>query len=76
MTCRLCNRQLKFAKSHVIPEAFWRELRDEKDVPLLVSSAEGSFPQRNPIGVYDQTILCEVCETTFNAMDDLESKLS
>ena len=70
MTCRLCNLQLKFAKSHVIPEAFWRELRDGKDVPLLVSSAEGSFPQRNPIGVYDQTILCEVCETTFNAMDD------
>ena len=70
MTCRLCNLQHKFAKSHVIPEAFWRELRDEKDVPLLVSSSEGSFPQRVPIGVYDQTILCEACETKFNAMDD------
>jgi hypothetical protein len=70
MTCSLCNLQCKFAKSHVIPEAFWRELRDGNHVPLLISSSEGSFPKRSPIGVYDQTILCEVCETIFNKMDD------
>ena len=70
MNCRLCNLPRKFTKSHVIPEAFWRELRDGKDVPLLISSSEGSFPQRKPIGVYDQTILCETCETKFNEMDD------
>lgn len=70
MNCRLCNLPRKFAKSHVIPRAFWPELRGGKDVPLLVSSSERSFPQRSPIGVYDQTILCEACETKFNEMDD------
>lgn len=70
MNCRLCNLPRKFAQSHVIPKAFWPELLDGKDIPLLVSSSEGSFPKRAPIGVYDQTILCETCETKFNAMDD------
>jgi hypothetical protein len=69
MNCRLCNLPKKFAKSHVIPEAFWRELRDAKDMPQIISGSAGSFPQRAPIGVYDQTILCEDCETRFNAMD-------
>jgi hypothetical protein len=69
MNCRLCNLPGKFANSHVIPEAFWRDLRDGKEMPLIVSGSKGSFPKRAPIGVYDQTILCEDCETRFNAMD-------
>ncbi len=69
MHCRLCSSPGKFAKSHIIPEAFWRELRDGKDMPLLISSAEGTFPQRAPIGVYDPSILCDQCEVRFNEMD-------
>ncbi|MCB6183150.1 hypothetical protein LIN78_06300 [Leeia sp. TBRC 13508] len=69
MLCRLCNTAGKFSKSHIIPEAFWRELRIGNEAPILISSHENTYPKRRPIGVYDSSILCEKCESTFNDLD-------
>ena len=70
-SCRLCRRDLPLVKAHVIPEAFFRQLRHGADVPLLVTGAVGEFPKRSPIGVYDSTILCTLCEAKFSSVDDL-----
>ncbi len=67
--CRACGATAGFVKSHIIPEAFFRELRDGGDSPLLVSGVQGVFPKRAPIGVYDHTILCSTCESKFQALD-------
>ena len=68
--CRLCSQNRKFIKAHAIPEAFFRELRVDGETPLLVSGEPGQFPRRAPIGVYDEGILCEVCEPQFGEIDD------
>jgi hypothetical protein len=71
MPCRLCLQDRKLVKSHVIPEAFWRVMRDEVEgAPWLVSGADGVHAQRSHIGVYDQGILCDECEPKFGDLDD------
>jgi hypothetical protein len=67
--CRLCGRPEKLVKAHIIPEAFFRPLRQEGKPPLLVSGTQGQFPKRAPIGIYDETILCEACEARFAQLD-------
>jgi hypothetical protein len=68
--CRLCDATSGFVKAHVIPEAFFRELRDDKEVPLLVTGAAGQVPKKKlPIGVYDREILCGSCEGKFLQWD-------
>ncbi|WP_133249005.1 hypothetical protein [Pseudomonas sp. B1(2018)] len=66
----LCLQQHKLVKAHAIPEAFFRELRVDGEKPLLVSSEPGFFPKHAPIGVYDDTILCNVCEKNFDGIDN------
>lgn len=69
-TCKLCGITSGFVKSHIIPQAFFRELREGNVSPLLVSDKEGHFPKRAPIGVYDHRLLCARCEKDFQKYDD------
>lgn len=64
-TCKICGASSGFVKSHIIPEAFFRQLRDDQEAPLLISGATGQAPKKSPIGVYDTNILCGPCEGKF-----------
>ena len=68
--CRLCEKNGKLVKAHVIPEAFFREMRVGDEIPLLISGTPNTFPKQSPIGVYDQKILCNQCEPKFDQVDD------
>src|SRR5271169_4562807 len=50
---------------HVIPEGFFRLERDEKESPIILTNVKGQYPRRSPIGEYDTTLLCDICEQTF-----------
>ena len=68
--CRFCGQPAKLVKAHAIPEAFFRAIGTGRDVPLLISNANDSlFPKKQPIGVYDSGILCDVCERLFDQVD-------
>lgn len=69
LLCRLCGNAGKSVKAHIIPEAFFRVLREGGDAPLLVTGTPSQFPKRSPIGVYDDGILCDACEPKFDRFD-------
>jgi hypothetical protein len=69
LTCRVCATDAGFVKSHIIPEAFFRELRDGQVAPLLIAGAKGQLPKKVPIGVYDREMLCATCEAKFLQWD-------
>lgn len=73
--CKLCGQANKFIKAHSIPEAFFRQIRDGSGTPLLVSSSASTIPRRANIGVYDQEMLCEVCEPKFGLLDSYASEV-
>lgn len=70
MICKGCGENKNLIKAHVIPEAFFRGLRDGKDSPRLLTDIDGIFPKKAPIGVYDKTILCRDCEDRFQVVDN------
>lgn len=67
--CAFCSNGTSFIKAHVIPEAFFRPLREDGETPLLVAGIRGEFPKRAPIGVYDRELLCSSCEAKFSPTD-------
>ena len=70
-TCKMCGEDRALVKAHAIPEAFFRVLREEsEEVPILVSNVRNTYPKRSPIGIYDQTILCDECEAKFGQLDE------
>ena len=69
-SCRLCLQNRKTIKAHSIPEAFFRELREDEQAPRLVSGKKGVFTKDIRIGVYDEQMLCEQCELKFSKTDD------
>ncbi len=73
--CKLCGETKPLVKSHIIPEAFWREVRNNNEIPLLISSGQNQIPKKAPIGVYDNTILCAACEVSFGKLDDYGIKV-
>lgn len=69
--CRLCGKTKKLANAHLIPEAFFRELRNaDVKIPTLVTKTPNTFPKKSPVGIYDQEILCSDCELKFTLVDD------
>ena len=68
-TCSICGESRKLIKAHIVPEAFYRELRADGGTPMLISDQPGKFPARAPIGTYDKTILCGSCEGLFQTVD-------
>lgn len=69
MTCKFCKEEKKLIKAHIIPEGFFRRLRDSGVAPILATNKKGEYKKRVPIGVYDQEILCGDCESIWGGWD-------
>jgi hypothetical protein len=72
--CKLCTNEATLINAHVIPRSFW-EIDAAQPPPRMVTNIEGVFPRRIPIGVYDQTIVCEPCERSFSNYDSYAARL-
>jgi len=75
MICKLCQKSDDFGKSHVIPEAFFKMVRDPKIATKVITNMRGAFPKKAPIGVYDEKLLCKECERKFSSCDSYAIKL-
>lgn len=75
MICKGCGEDKKLIKAHVIPESFFRGLKDGDKAPRIHSTEDGVHPKKAPIGVYDQEILCFDCEQVFKKVDDYGYKV-
>ena len=73
MHCTFCGKPKKLIKAHVIPEAFFRRLREGDKSPSLVRQREHA--KRAPIGIYDSEILCAECDALFAPWDDYAQTL-
>ncbi len=75
LACRLCEIEQPLIKAHIIPEGFFRVLRDGPSPPEVHTNRHGAHPKRAPIGIYDKTILCASCDNTFSPWDNYAQKV-
>jgi hypothetical protein len=74
MICKLCGKDEKLIKAHIIPESLWPH-RKQGGKQIVYSSIHKYYPKRSPKGIYDTKILCEHCEKQFSPWDDYAQSL-
>ena len=75
MNCKGCNKKVKLVKAHIIPESFFRYLREDENTLKLVPTDKDHYVKKAPIGIYDKEILCGECEAVFQDVDEYAAKL-
>lgn len=75
MTCCYCRQDKKLIKAHIIPEGFFRRLREGQNPLKMLTNIAGEYPKKMPIGVYDKNILCDECEKIFGVWDEYAQQL-
>lgn len=64
-TCRLCERQSKLCKSHIVPEFMYQPLYHDRTLLAFKETSRGSKPTRRQKG-YREHLLCGDCEAHLN----------
>jgi hypothetical protein len=75
MNCKLCGKDKKLVRAHVIPKSLWKPLFDDEQPPQIHSIAPTADDKKSPGGVYDTGILCAQCESIFSPWDDYAQKI-
>lgn len=73
--CLYCGQERTLVKAHIIPEAFFRDIRGDASTLYFVMNEPSAHPKRAPIGLYDKQILCGQCEKAFQNVDDYAAAL-
>jgi|SRR3989339_960461 len=78
--CKLCSKEKKLIKSHIIPKGFFDFLYpdkfdDPKRVPLSIVSTNDEYEKKSPVGIYDNGILCAECDNKIGVFDDYAQKI-
>lgn len=68
-TCALCLREEKLCNSHILPEAFYKNIYDSKHTyPVTCTSVNTGRVTRYQKGRYER-LLCQSCEQLFSAWE-------
>lgn len=67
--CKLCGEAKKLIDAHIIPKSFYDFSNRDLGPTKVISNAAGQFPKRTQTGIYDNTILCNVCDGFFGKFD-------
>lgn len=71
--CRGCGETRRLIRAHIIPESFCIRLI-RKGAPAKVFGPN-EYVKNSHTGIYDSTILCELCEAKFSMPDDYAQDL-
>lgn len=72
MKCRLCDVELNDGnrcKAHIMPRGLLRSMSPKELGNLLIVGTDMGKKRRAPGGLYDQDILCNVCDNKFGIYD-------
>jgi hypothetical protein len=75
MNCKLCGKDKKLVRAHIIPKSLWKPLFDDEQPSQTPSTAPTFDAKKSPVGVYDTGIVCAQCESIFSPWDDYAQKL-
>jgi len=78
MICRLCLQHKKLVKAHIIPKWVFKNLYPNPkniDARLIMVDTKTLYSKRKPIGIYDNSILCEKCDGKIGKYDEYAKKI-
>jgi hypothetical protein len=75
MKCKFCGNERPLVNAHIIPEGFYRRIRDGQNPLELIPTANGKYIKKSPNGVYDSSIVCRKCEIIWQEWDTYAQQL-
>jgi len=75
MKCKFCGNDKRLIKAYIIPASFFRRLRQGPEPLKLITNKAGEYNRKDPVGVYDKSIVCNDCENIWREWDDYAQKL-
>ena len=75
MKCKLCGKDKKLIRAHIIPKSLWTPLFDDKQPSEIHANTPTGNAKKSPVGVYDTGIVCAQCESIFSPWDEYAQKL-
>jgi hypothetical protein len=73
--CKFCGTDTTLIKAHIIPDGFFRRIKQGKVALKIITNKVGEYPKNSPIGIYDNTIVCAKCETIWQEWDNYTQQL-
>lgn len=73
--CCMCGVNRKLVKAHILPESLYPHRVAGTSNLHLYSNLPEFYPKRCPIGIYDESILCDDCERLFNECDTYAAEI-
>jgi hypothetical protein len=70
MACKLCLQEKKCVESHIIPESFFRLIKENGKPILILPDKIEKYPEKSHTGIYDENLVCEDCEKLFSPWDN------
>lgn len=70
MACKLCLQEKKCVESHIIPESFFRLIKENGKPILILPDKIEKYPEKSHTGIYDKNLVCEDCEKLFSPLDN------
>lgn len=71
--CPFCASAGDKVDAHIIPKAFFQAI--SQDGGVLKQRELGVHPKRVPIGIYDDSVWCRLCEKKYGRWDDCAAKV-
>ncbi len=69
MICKLCDKEKKLIRAHIIPESFYSKGHKKLYADDLI------YEKKMPKGLYDTEILCGECDNKIGKLDGLAKKI-
>jgi hypothetical protein len=73
--CKGCGEDKALIDAHIIPKAFFMNLRKDSNHLNVIGGNNYGRVKRSFKGEYDQNILCKKCDSVFESYDDYAIKL-
>jgi hypothetical protein len=68
--CRWCGEERQLIRAHIIPRAFYDDVRGDTDKVLMLSPDKSKYTTVTQSGVFDSNILCAECDGALGKLDE------
>lgn len=74
-TCRWCGEKRQLIRAHIIPRAFYDDVRGDTDKVLMLSPDKSKYTTVTQSGVFDSDMLCAECDGALGRLDEYGYKV-
>ena len=74
--CSFCGTEGPLIKAHVVPASLYRRSAEKSEALIVINSEEPSRHRKSQTGIYDNNLVCRICEDVWDPWDSYAAKMA